>query len=845
MTTIHPTHDIGISKVPMIPHTVYMLMGSSGAGKSTLIERLVSEVFTEYDGTDAAASTNLVSVISADGWRGFFANTASSPRTHKMEPSMRQVSGPAFRMLEAELEQNMAFPIATPYIFIDTRGLGLEFRQNVKAMADRYGYNFVLVALNLDRKVLEQTPLTHGSTEKALRHEDYARVHKEMTTIGIKDFTAYIRIRNRLEHWDNVQMEAGELVQTHKEIIRSYKPETMYAVIGDVHESTQAVKDLVDRIDARDIKHKQLIFVGDYLDKGGDTEGILKLMTELVEKRDAWIVHANHEKYIYGRLKGTMPEAAHEEKWVDSLKVLNDRPDLQEMFFNLYENHSVPSIRMAGLGYRDLYVTHVPCSDRDLGRVKSTSRNRQSNLYLGDGSVDPRTKYDHVYKEVKLIHPYHCFGHVCHSEKYVSLGNKYFLDTGAVHGGRLTAFCYAGGEIGSEWIMSVDAPVLFESSIPKNRVKPIPVEKPFHIDNYNLTDYQQRAVRRFVKSPASFISGTMSPSASIVGDPEKGTVSVLEPIRTALEYFKGKGVEKVLLDPKFMGSRVTLVLDRDNPENSIATMRTGNRTNKVHDPLIERIAKEQIALADKQFGTEWKIAHVDGELTPWSVIGSALIEREFYQYAAQVRSELEELADDPVFSGLGIGQEYDVPTRLTKIAQFERQLSIHGQTPEGEYDPQDPEIKFNAFGYLKVDDEIFGYVPSITHLNTLGRAGCIVLDLGDIENAVDIAQRAFSYATISNLEGFVVKPLQAVKDCLPFMKVRNEQYLRIIYGYDYDLYYEHHCRKKSIDRKAKVSLRESEMGLELLGVTDPAKKLELAVKLIAEMNREESLDPRL
>lgn len=843
--TTHPTQEISITKVPMIPHTVYMLMGPSGAGKSTLVERLVSEVFTEYDGSDASKVKNLVSVINADGWRGFFANTASSPRTHKMEPSMRQVSGPAFRMLEAELEQNMAFPIATPYIFVDTRGLGMEFRQNVKTMADRYGYNFVLVSLNLDRKVLDQTPFTHGSMEKTLRHDDFARVHKEMSDIGIRDFTAHVRIRNRLEHWDNVQMEGGELVDTHKKIIRAYKPNTMYAVIGDVHESVQALKELVAKIDNRDIEHKQLIFVGDYLDKGGDTEGILKLMTELVEKRGAWIVHANHEKYIYGRLKGTMPEAAHEEKWIDSLKVLYARPDLQEMFFNLYENHSVPSIYLTGLGYRDLYVTHVPCSDRDLGRVKSTSRNRQSNLYLGDGSVDPRTMYEHLYKEVKLIHPYHCFGHVCHSEKYVSLGNKYFLDTGAVHGGRLTAFCYAGGEIGSEWIMNVDAPVLFESSIPKNRVKPIPVEKPFHIDNYNLSDYQQRAVKRFVKSPASFISGTMSPSASIVGDPDKGTVSVLEPIRTALEYFKGKGVKKVLLDPKFMGSRITLVLDRDNPENSIATMRTGNRTNKVHDPLIARIAKEQIALADKQFGTEWKFAHVDGELTPWSVIGSGLIEREFYQYAAQVRSELEELADDPVFAQLEIGKEFDVQTRLGKLDEFDRQLQIHGHIPEGEYDPQDPKIKFNAFGYLKVDDEIFGSVPHLAHFDTLGRTGYCIVDLEDMDSAVSYAQGALYNVVMNDMEGFVVKPLEAVKGCLPFMKVRNEQYLRIIYGYDYDLYYEHHCRKKSIDSKAKVSLKEYEMGLELLGTTDPDKKLELAVKLIAEMNREEHLDPRL
>ncbi len=64
-----------------------------------------------------------------------------------------------------------------------------------------------------------------------------------------------------------------------------------------------------------------------------------------------------------------------------------------------------------------------------------------------------------------------------------------------------------------------------------------------------------RLVRHIKHQGTKFISGTMPPAPS--------TATELEPLESALEYFRKRGVEKVVLQPKYMGSRCQLYLYRD------------------------------------------------------------------------------------------------------------------------------------------------------------------------------------------------------------------------------------------------------------------------------------------
>lgn len=88
------------------------------------------------------------------------------------------------------------------------------------------------------------------------------------------------------------------------------------------------------------------------------------------------------------------------------------------------------------------------------------------------------------------------------------------------------------------------------------------------VAKYRLDEKDVYWLNDFIKSGASFIAGTMSPS--------KSTQTELEPLSQALAYFKSKGIGKVVLQPKFMGSRVQFYLHSDKSQDFLIT-RSGHK----------------------------------------------------------------------------------------------------------------------------------------------------------------------------------------------------------------------------------------------------------------------------
>lgn len=107
----------------------------------------------------------------------------------------------------------------------------------------------------------------------------------------------------------------------------------------------------------------------------------------------------------------------------------------------------------------------------------------------------------------------------------------------------------------------------------------------------------------------------------------------------------------------------------------------------------------------------------------------------------------------------------------------------------------------------------------------------------------------------AEMEGIVIKPNKAyIPGVAPYIKVRNKEYLRIVYGFDYDalpVKTERLIRNKSIRRKMETSIKEYELGRQMLDIPmkeisiDNKKWLSIAVQLITEQEGEKTLDPRL
>jgi len=138
--------------------------------------------------------------------------------------------------------------------------------------------------------------------------------------------------------------------------------------------------------------------------------------------------------------------------------------------------------------------------------------------------------------------------------------------------------------------------------------------------------------------------------------------------------------------------------------------------------------------------------------------------------------------------------------------------------------------------------------------NTLNNDSCYRLDVNDL----NAAEKYFNHLVNQNqsrpLEGVVIKPATSyVKGVAPFIKVRNKNYLRLVYGYDYDTpnRYARLLKKKNVRKKIELSIREYELGRRMLSIPyndikeDNDVYKNLVAMFITEERNEKGLDPRL
>jgi hypothetical protein len=103
----------------------------------------------------------------------------------------------------------------------------------------------------------------------------------------------------------------------------------------------------------------------------------------------------------------------------------------------------------------------------------------------------------------------------------------------------------------------------------------------------------------------------------------------------------------------------------------------------------------------------------------------------------------------------------------------------------------------------------------------------------------------------SRLEGVVVKPYYNIEGQAPYIKVRNIDYLRLVYGHDYTSKLDKFIDKKNIKGKLRVSINEWQLGNALLDmhssefVESNKEYVNTLIRLMFELKKEQGLDPKL
>lgn len=816
-------------KLSVKPFTVLLLVGPTGCGKSTFADKILDEHDFDFKFGKNEAFDYPIRILSSDVFRRNILKAQDyRGELHKHSPRMLEVSEQAFGNLMSNLRIYTSFPVNCPLVIIDSRGFSEVFREQVRKVAKDNGYFFDVVVF--DYKKAKDYEEFLEPAEAAITAKDVAAFRRKvLPELRRKDFDQFTKVKSKAQFGKDSDFE---FILEDSELLNNCvifnRPELPFAVIGDSHECVEALQALVEQILAKD-STTQIIHVGDYLDKGQDTCAMVDYMYSRTLLGDR-VVIGNHEQYVYRRLMGEISKADVEEEYFTAVKALEENEEARNKFFEIFEQ-SLPFVKVLSDNSRTFYVTHAPCSNTYLGKLGFKAERAQRNLYIKDRTRDIREEIRFIFDEAVANQPMHIFGHLPHSGANYVNRNKVFLDTGAVHGGKLSAFFFKNNfyEILSVPGKTVEGMV---KELSDDLTRPIQVHKPFNIHDYDLTPEEHKFIRYTVKNGVKFISGTMAPAPS--------SSTELEPLKEAFSYYAKCGVKKVCLQPKYMGSRCQFYLFREETEDkkSFAVSRNGFIIRHVEN-LDEELQwwREHYT---KLFGPEWEEVILDGELLPWSALGKSLIEREFYSYKDLVEHELSSLEKDNEFLKLIIAQPFDISGRKEELKVFSETLDLYGN-------PDIP-LDFRAFNILSIDGEVVNE-DSYDNFCMVNSDPSLFVEL-DNEEHLAAAESYFQHLTVNEgMEGVVVKPFIEEGDVLTrrppeYLKVRNEKYLTLVYGYDYKRRYQKLVLQKNISGKVAISVRESKLGTEMLSADEDRRK-ELLVQMIGELKKEQTLDPRL
>jgi polynucleotide kinase-phosphatase len=798
-----------------------VLVGASGSGKSTFAARHFAPT----------------QVLSSDFCRGLVANDEND----------QSATSDAFDVLHYVAGKRLA---AGRLTVVDATNVQRDARAPFVALAREH--NVLPVAIVLDTPESECVRRNADRPDRDFGahvvHRQCAELRRSLRFLAKEGFRRVHVLR------DEAEVAAARIVV--QPLRNDLRAETgPFDVIGDVHGCHAELAELLGKlgyaVTADGAHHpdgRRAVFVGDLVDRGPDTPGVLRLVMGMVAAGDAIAISGNHERKLVRALRGRQVNVGH--GLAESLAQLADEPAEFRSAVTDFCDELVAHYVLDG---GRLVVAHAGLPERYHGRA--SGRVRDFALY-GDttGETDEyglpvRYPWANEYRGHATV----LYGHTpVPATEWVN--NTMCLDTGCVFGGALTALRYPERDV-----VAVPAHrVWYEPVRPLVPVAPVaPVREP---DLLDLSDVAGRRIvtteqhgrvtvradqaaaalevmSRFAVDPRwlLYLPPTMAPTAT------SHRPDVLEHPTEAFAGYRDDGVAAVLCEEKHMGSRSVLLICRDadvaparfgiDGDGAVVT-RTGRPffASNLTGQLLARVrdAVTRAGLWD-ELGSGWLL--LDAELMPWSAKAQALIVEQYASVGAAAAAALPAAARTLTAAALrGVDvadllarngsraqnaaafraayRPYCWPTNgLTgvRIAPFQV-LASEGRTYHDQ--PHD--------WHLALADQLVAADPDL--FATTRRLAVDTTDPASVANGV----QWWTNLTDNGGEGMVVKPaanLTRTKRGLaqPGVKVRGREYLRIIYGPDYteppNL---NRLRDRNLSSKRSLALREYALGLEAL-----------------------------
>ncbi|MBL1084140.1 polynucleotide kinase-phosphatase [Streptomyces actinomycinicus] len=850
-------------ELPVTDLSLVVLVGASGSGKSTFARR-------HFKPTE---------VISSDFCRGLVSDDEND----------QSATRDAFDVLHYIAGKRLAAGRRT---VVDATSVQQDSRRQLIELAKKYDVLPIAIVLDVPEEVC---------AERNAARTDRADMPRRVIQRHVRELRRSLRHLER-EGFRRVHVLRGAEEAANATVVTEKRFNDLthltgpFDIIGDVHGCSSELEALLAELGYVDGVHPEgrtAVFVGDLVDRGPDSPGVLRRVMAMVKSGDALCVPGNHENK-YGRyLKGRNVQLTHGlAETVAQMEGESEefKAEVRQFLDGLVSHYVLDGGR--------LVVCHAGLPEKYHGR---TSGRVRSHALYGDttGETDEfglpvRYPWAEDYRGRAAV----VYGHTPVPEA-TWLNNTICLDTGAVFGGKLTALRWPERQL-------VDVPaerVWYEPA------KPLRSEAPGGHDGrpLDLADVHGRravetrhagmvAVReenaaaalevmsRFATDPRllPYLPPTMAPTAT------SQVEGYLEHPREAFAQYAADGVARVVCEEKHMGSRAVALVCRDaeaarkrfgvgdasrpgghesgtGPTGSLYT-RTGRPffdDEKVTEEILGRLRS---AITDaglwEELGTDWLL--LDAELMPWSLKASGLLRSQYAAVGA---------ASGAVFPGALAALEAAAARGADVAGLLERQRERAGDaaaftaayrrycwTTEGLEG-----VRLAPFQLLAAQGRNLAVLPHDGQLALIDRmvehdgtgllqtTRRLYVDTGDPES-VGAGVDWWLEMTGRGGEGMVVKPLGALvrnaegRLVQPGVKCRGREYLRIIYGPEYtrpdNLA---RLRRRFLNHKRSLALREYALGLEALDRLadgEPLWRVHEAVFGVLALESE-PVDPRL
>ncbi|VDH02840.1 polynucleotide kinase-phosphatase [Bergeyella zoohelcum] len=855
-------------KVPGL--SLVVLIGVSGSGKSSFAKKLFKP--TE--------------ILSSDQCRAWVSDDENN----------QAATNDAFDVLHYIADKRLKNGLLT---VIDATNVQKSARKGLIELAKNHHCLPVAIVLDLPEKVCEernQNRVDRNFGNHVIRRQaqDLKKSIKGLKHEGFR----HIYVLKSAE-----EVNAVEVIKREKLYNDKKEEKGPFDIIGDVHGCFQELEELllklgyqINRVEENTNnfgfeviapENRKAIFLGDLIDRGPDSPSVLKLVMSMVNSGIAYCVPGNHDLKLQKYLSGKQVQLKHGlDLTVQQLEneTSEFKKTVEQFLYGLISHYVFDD--------GNLVVAHAGLKEemqgRGSGAVRAFCLYGETTGEMDEFGLPVRHNWADEYRgKAKVV-----YGHTPVPEAQW-LNRTIDIDTGCVFGGKLTALRYPEEEIVSvkakqiycepirplhfnESVQHLDAQQAYDDVLDIKDVIGKRILQTRLKNNITIREENSIAalevMSRFAINPKwlIYLPPTMSPC-------ETSTLpEFLEYPVQALNYYKKRGVKTVICEEKHMGSRVVLVICKDeavafkrfgveNEGIGVCYTRTGR--NFFNDAEIEKVFLSRVnqcltnAHFWDKFHTDWVC--LDAELMPWSAKAQALIKEQYASVGAAASGALP-MVEQALQMAVDRGIKDALPS-LEKFSQKNKAIEKYVHAYQNYCWPVTSidDYKLAPFHILATEGQVHFDKNHQWHMKTIQEIskGDDQLFMATPHKIVDLTDsKSFEEAvqwwlnlTQNGGEGMVVKPYDFITYgtegvLQPAVKCRGKEYLRIIYGPEYDAPENlERLKNRSLSRKRSLAIREFALGLESLErfvKKEPLRRIHESVFGVLALESED-VDPRL